>query len=112
MSKIPHFFVWIQKKNVFVGAVNIRHHLNEKLLLEAGHIGYGVRPSCRKQGIATKMLELALIESKSLVNDEKVLLVANSDNIGSIKCILKNGGILENEVVVDEKSLRRYWISI
>lgn len=37
-----------------VGAVNIRHKLNESLLNAGGHIGYGIRPSAR--GIATLLL--------------------------------------------------------
>lgn len=107
------FFCLDTEKNVFVAAVNIRHYLNDVLLLQGGHIGYGVHPSYRKQGIATKMLELALVECKSLCKDtDKVLVVADKDNIGSVKCIENNGGILENEVIVDDETLRRYFISI
>ncbi len=94
----------------FVGAVNIRHYLNEKLLLDIGHIGDGVRPSERRKGMATKMIGLALIECKKLGID-KVLMVCDKENIGSAKSILNNGGILENELLVNGKLIQRYWIN-
>ena len=31
-------------RNIFVGAVNIRHYLNDALLKTGGHIGDGIRP--------------------------------------------------------------------
>ena len=56
------------------------------------------------------MIGLALIECKKLGID-KVLMVCNKENIGSAKSIIKNGGILENEVVVDGVVEQRYWIT-
>lgn len=105
------FFCLDMERNIFVGAVNIRHYLNERLLLNGGHIGDGVRPSERRKGIATKMIALALIECQKLGID-KVLIVCDKDNIGSAKSILNNGGILENEVVVNEVIEQRYWIQL
>lgn len=39
-------------KDKLVGAVNTQHRLNNKLLLNGGHIGDGVRPSEQEKGIA------------------------------------------------------------
>lgn len=103
------FFCLDEERNIMVGAVNIRHYLNEALLLNGGHIGDGVRPSERRKGIATKMISLDLDECKKL-GIEKVLMVCDKDNIGSAKSIIKNGGVLENEVVVDGAVEQRYWI--
>ena len=103
------FFCLDEERNIMVGAVNIRHYLNEALLLNGGHIGDGVRPSERRKGIATQMIALALEECKKL-GIEKVLMVCNKNNIGSAKSIIKNGGVLENEVVVDGAVEQRYWI--
>lgn len=103
------FFCLDEERNIMVGAVNIRHYLNEALLLNGGHIGDGVRPSERRKGIATKMIALALEECKKL-GIEKVLMVCDKDNIGSAKSIINNGGVLENEVVVDGAVEQRYWI--
>lgn len=103
------FFCLDEERNIFVGAVNIRHRLNESLLLNGGHIGDGVRPSERRKGVATKMIALALEECKKLgIRD--VLMVCDKENIGSAKSIIRNGGILENEVEVDGTVEQRYWI--
>lgn len=105
------FFCLDVDRDIMVGAVNIRHYLNEALLLNGGHIGDGVRPSERRKGIATGMIGLALQECKKLGID-KVLMVCDKENIGSAKSILNNGGILENEVVVDGVTEQRYWITL
>ncbi len=105
------FFCLEEERNIIVGAVNIRHYLNESLLLNGGHIGDGVRPTERRKGIATKMIALALEECRKL-GLEKVLMVCDKENIGSAKSIINNGGILENEVVVDGVVEQRYWIDI
>lgn len=103
------FFCLDEERNIFVGAVNIRHHLNESLLLNGGHIGDGVRPSERRKGIATGMIALALDECRKL-GIEEVLMVCDKENIGSAKSIIRNGGVLENEVEVDGTIEQRYWI--
>lgn len=105
------FFCLDEERNIFVGAVNIRHYLNEKGLLNGGHIGDGVRPSERRKGVATQMIRLALIECKRLGID-KVLMVCDKENIASAKSIVKNGGILENEVTVNGVIEQRYWIDL
>ena len=103
------FFCLDEDRNRIVGAVNIRHYLNESLLLNGGHIGDGVRPTERRKGIATKMIALALQECRKL-GIEKVLMVCDKKNIGSAKSIMNNGGILENEVEVEGVTEQRYWI--
>ena len=94
-----------------VGAVNIRHYLNESLLLNGGHIGNGVVPSERRKGKATKMIYLALEECRAL-GLKNVLMVCDKENIGSAKSIQNNGGILENEVEVEGVVEQRYWIKL
>lgn len=105
------FFCLDEERNIIVGAVNIRHYLNESLMLNGGHIGDGVRPSERRKGIATKMIALALNECRKL-GIEKVLMVCDKENIGSAKSIQYNGGVLENEVVADGVVEQRYWIEL
>lgn len=105
------FFCLDEERDIFVGAVNIRHYLNDSLLLNGGHIGDGVKPSERRKGIATEMINLALKECKK-IGINKVLMVCDKDNIGSAKSIQKNGGILENEIIVDGIIEQRFWISI
>lgn len=110
-STVPDstFFCLDEERNIFVGAVNIRHRLNEELLKNGGHIGDGIRPSERRKGYATAMIGLALAECRKL-GIEKVLMVCDKENIGSAKSIINNGGILENEIEVDGTVEQRYWI--
>ena len=98
-------------RNIFVGAVNIRHYLNESLLLSGGHIGDGIRPGERRKGYATAMIALALQECKKL-GIHRVLMCCDRDNIGSAKSIIRNGGVLENEVEIDGHWEQRYWIEL
>lgn len=101
----------IDETEKIYGALHFRHELNEYLLKTGGHIGYGVRPSEREKGYATKMLLLALQIVRQL-NLDKVLITCNKNNIASAKTIIKNGGILENEVYENEEIVQRYWISL
>lgn len=103
------FFCLDEDRDIIVGAVNIRHYLNESLLQSGGHIGDGVRPSERRKGIATQMIALALDECKKLGID-RVLMVCDKNNVGSAKSIKNNGGVLENEIEVDGVVEQRYWI--
>lgn len=105
------FFCLDEERNIIVGAVNIRHYLNDYLLAYGGHIGDGIRPSERRKGYATQMIQLALEECK-ILGIKKVLMVCDKDNIASAKSIIKNGGILENEVIENGVIEQRYWIEL
>ncbi len=106
------FFLLDVERNILLGAVNIRHDLNDYLLQYGGHIGDGIRPSERGKGYATEMIRLALIECKRLGID-KVLMVCDKSNVASARTIIKNGGILENEFTDEDGEInQRYWISL
>ena len=89
-------------RNIFVGAVNIRHYLNEYLLQCGGHIGDGIRPSERRKGYATEILRQICLVAKEY-GLKQLQLSVEKDNVASIKTIEKNGGefsrsfIFENE---------------
>ena len=106
---MPATALWLVDNGEFIGSLSLRHRLNENLLKMGGHIGYSIRPSARKRGYGTKILELALPIAKSLGID-KVLVTCDDDNTGSAKIIEKNGGVLENKVEHEGKLKRRYWI--
>jgi len=113
-GKVPDsvFFLLDAERDKLLGAINIRHYLNEDLFKEGGHIGDGIRPSERRKGYATEMIRLALIECKKL-GIEKVLMTCDRDNIASAKSIINNGGILENEFINSDGVIeQRYWITI
>ena len=106
------FFLLDEDRDRLIGAVNIRHYLNDALMVTGGHIGDGVRPSERRKGYATEMVRLALIECRKLGID-KVLMTCEKNNIASAKTIVRNGGVPENEVVNDEGTVeQRYWITL
>ncbi len=106
------FFLLDEERDRLLGAVDIRHNLNEKLLREGGHIGDGIRPTERRKGYATEMIRLALDECRKL-GIERVLMVCRKDNVGSAKSILRNGGVLENEFTDSEGFVeQRYWITL
>lgn len=107
------YVAYEEGEDCIVGAVHIRHYLNEKLLFDGGHIGDGVRPTKRNKGYATEMIKQALIICRDELKLDKVLMTCEKNNIASSKSIIKNGGILENEVISeDNKIIQRYWINI
>ena len=106
------YFLLGESRDRILGAVNIRHRLNEALLLLSGHIGYGVRPSERKKGFGTEILRLALLKCCEM-GIEKALITCDKENIASARVIVKNGGILENEITEEDGNIiQRYWIRL
>lgn len=101
----------INKSNRIVGVIDIRHRLNDHLLFRGGHIGYGIRPSERKKGYATIMLSLALKVCRTM-GISRVLITCAKDNLGSVKTIVNNGGILISEDIDNGKYFQRYWIDL
>lgn len=99
-DKVPDsvFFLYDDERDIFLGAVHIRHCLNDALREFSGHIGMGIRPSARRQGFATEMLRLALLECKKF-GIESVQITCDKANTGSSRTIVKNGGVLEKEFV-------------
>src|SRR5262245_9558929 len=95
-----------------VGRTSIRHSLNEFLHRVGGHIGYVVVPEFRRRGYATEILHQSLEIARNKSGLRRILVTCDDDNVGSIRTIEKNGGVLEN--VVDGPDLvkpkRRYWI--
>lgn len=108
---VPHSTYWLtNEEEKVVGAVNIRHRLNERLLERSGHIGYGIRPSERRKGYATAILSLALEKTKEMGID-RVLVICDKGNIGSEKTILNNGGVFESDYTLEDGDvIRRFWI--
>ena len=102
----------MNEKNRILGAVTIRHSLTERMLNTEGHIGAGIRPSERRNGYATKILELALDKMREL-EIPKALVTCNEDNIGSEKAILRNGGVRDNDFLESHGNIvKRYWITL
>ncbi|BDU51369.1 GNAT family N-acetyltransferase [Haliovirga abyssi] len=104
-------YFMIDENERIIGAIDVRHKLNENLKKSGGHIGYGIRLSERKKGYATLMLKLIL----DILKDKKynkILITCNDENIASAKTIEKNGGIMENKIQNNEEIVRRYWVTL
>jgi predicted acetyltransferase len=104
---------WATLGDEVVGRIAIRHELNEFLAMVGGHVGYIVRPSYRKRGVATEMLRLLLLEPISR-NIGRILLTCDESNEGSIKTILKNGGVFDQTLNIGSERARKnhYWITL
>jgi predicted acetyltransferase len=110
---VPHSTFWLVRDDRKVlGAVNIRHYLNDALRFSGGHIGYGVRPGERRKGYATEMLSQALVIARGL-GIARAMLTCDKENIASARTILRNGGVLDSEDVgKDGRRFQRYRIEI
>ncbi|MER7500818.1 GNAT family N-acetyltransferase [Nonomuraea pusilla] len=88
---VPMTTLWWAEGDHMLGRLAIRHRLTPTLERVAGHIGYDVRPTARRQGNATAMLSAALPLAYALGITE-ALLTCDETNIASRKVIEKHGG--------------------
>jgi len=113
-QRVPQIRLWLVDDTNFLGHISIRPNLNEHLMKRGGHIGYGVAKSERRKGYGTLMLKMTLMTIIKKMELGRVLITCSDKNIGSIKIIETNGGILENKIHIDglEELQHRYWIEI
>ena len=112
VSWVPSTTYWLTDGDELLGAANIRHELNENLLNFGGHIGYGIKPSARGRGLATKQLELALEKAKEL-GIERALITCDRTNVASRQVILHNGGVPDTPFMEESgKVVERFWIEL
>lgn len=106
-------FVALSQTGELLGMIQVRHRFNDFLERYGGHIGYSVRPSQRRQGVAKEMLRQALIYCREL-GLERVLITCLEDNEASRRTILANGGVYESTVFEpqEQERLQRYWIAL
>ncbi|MFD2764799.1 GNAT family N-acetyltransferase [Micromonospora eburnea] len=107
---VPALYWWIVEGDEVLGAISLRLRLNDFLLNAGGHIGYGVRPSARRRGVATFALGAALAEAARRGIDP-VLVTCDDSNVPSARTIERHGGVLEDVRDTELGRTRRYWIS-
>jgi len=113
-NHVPETFLFAFKDCSIVGRVTIRHKLDDVLAHDAGHIGYVVVPQLRRRGYATEIRRQALRIARERLGLDRVLVTCDDDNIGSIRTIEKNGGVMENIIARTDRASpkRRYWIDL
>ena len=109
---VPNTFLVGVIRNTIIGRVSIRHELNDYLSTYGGHAGYGVVPSQRNRGYASRMLRLTLPIAAKL-GLPRLLVTCDADNPASQRVIEKTGGKLENVLKEPGKTVpkKRYWIA-
>lgn len=112
-DKVNDSIYWCRLENEIVGRVSLRHFLNADLKEYGGHIGYEVRPSYRRRGIAKEMLRL-ILETPTARQIGKLLLTCSPKNVASIKAIVRNGGVFEKTAFVPKvnRETSYYWIDL
>ncbi|WP_155369082.1 GNAT family N-acetyltransferase [Catellatospora vulcania] len=104
-------FWWMVEDGEVVGSISLRHRLNDFLLHAGGHIGYSVRPSARKRGLATWAVGQVLARAGERGID-RVLITCDDANAASARTIERNGGVLEDVRDTTLGRTRRYWIEL
>ncbi|MGW4895134.1 GNAT family N-acetyltransferase [Kitasatospora sp. NPDC004240] len=99
---------WIVEGDRVHGGIVLRQGPDD-YVLRFGHIGYGIRPSSRRRGLATWALGRMLDEARALGLD-RVLIVCEADNLASVRTVEHHGGVLEGVQDTEHGPVRRYWI--
>ncbi|NHI20332.1 GNAT family N-acetyltransferase [Phycicoccus endophyticus] len=106
---VPCTFFWVVDDgdpDTYLGSISVRHRLTPFLLELGGHVGYSVRPSARRRGVATAALRASFPVCTALGIDP-ALVTCDEDNLGSARVIETNGGVLEDV----RRGKRRYWVA-
>ena len=111
MGELPGVRLWwVVEGDAVLGGLALRTADDEETA-RLGHVGYGIRPSARRRGVGTwalgQLLPLARAEGLS-----RLLLVCEDDNVGSVRTIEAQGGVLEGVVDDGDEVARRYWIEL
>ena len=110
---VAHSTFWLVRDwTEVVGVSNIRHSLTPALLRDGGSIGYGIRPTARRQGLGTAILRLSLLRAAHL-GVGRALLTCAKQNVASAGVIVRNGGVMESEEFLPDRGevVQRYWIT-
>jgi predicted acetyltransferase len=102
---------WMVEGDRYLGGIALRHELNDWLLEVGGHIGYSVRPSERRRGLASWALGETLRTAREL-GLERVMISCKPANEASRRTIEKAGGVFEDIRGEGDDEVRRYWIAV
>lgn len=113
VPKLPFYLFWISDGD-FCGSINFRFQRGTEELPPycSGHIGYSIVPWKQRRGYATEALRqvLDVVRKEGFV---RISLTCDANNVGSIKVIEANGGVLTHRNPHPEKPGEEkltYWI--
>jgi predicted acetyltransferase len=107
---VPFTELWLAEGpdlDEYLARISLRHELTEPLLEWGGHIGYVVRPTARRRGVASAALA-GMLEVCRKRGIDPVLVTCDVDNVGSRRTIERAGGRYEDTRL----GKLRYWISL
>ncbi|MDU0313275.1 GNAT family N-acetyltransferase [Phycicoccus sp. M110.8] len=103
---VPSTTLWWVEGEEWLGRIQLRQRLNERLLAGGGHIGYDVAPEHRRRGHATAMLRAMLAIARTRHGIVSALVTCDPDNVASRRVIEACGGVLEDE----RDGKLRFWV--
>jgi predicted acetyltransferase len=104
---VPCTYWWIADGYTVLGSIALRHELDDDLLQRGGHIGYGIRPSARRRGLASWALGEVLTAARER-DIGRVLIACAVTNEASRRVIEHHNGVREDE----RDGKYRYWIDL
>jgi len=110
-GRVHSTYRWVVEDDTYLGTIDLRHELNDSLLEAGGHIGYSIRPSARRRGLATFALACTLERARAM-GLHRVLITCDPDNTASAATIERGGGRLEDTRDTVAGPKRRYWITL
>jgi predicted acetyltransferase len=103
---VPSTTWWWADDDEWLGRIQLRQRLNERLRDAGGHIGYDVAPAHRRRGHATAMLRQVLALAARDHGIAQALVTCSTDNVASRKVIEACGGRPDGE----RHGLLRFWV--
>ncbi len=101
---------WIVEDGRVLGAIALRHG-DDDYVRWAGNVGYGIRPSARRRGLATWALARTLDEARAIGLD-RLMIVCAVDNAASARTIERCGGVFDGIHDAGPGPLRRYRVAL
>ncbi|AKS41155.1 GNAT family N-acetyltransferase [Wenzhouxiangella marina] len=108
-GRVPSSTYWLVEGDEIIGVSNLRHALNEAIREVGGHIGLGVRPSRRGEGLGSELMALTIGRAWQRGMAE-LYIHCYRDNAASARMIRANGGQLHSEIEVGQppRIVQRY----